>query len=49
VSEEHHTQVYPLRVLRVRWHGRGCASVENTLVPKGDHLVQRQRSVANLT
>jgi hypothetical protein len=35
-------------VLGVRWHDRGRAGVGNTLVPKGDHLVQRRRSVANL-
>jgi hypothetical protein len=29
--------------------GSGHAGVRNTLVPKGDHLVQRRRSVANLT
>jgi hypothetical protein len=39
----------PLRVLRVRWHDRGRAGVGDTLVPKGDHLIQRRRSVANLT
>jgi hypothetical protein len=48
VSEKHHVQVCPLRVLGV-WYGRGHTGVRNTLVPKGDHLVQRWRSVANLT
>jgi hypothetical protein len=49
VSEKHHAQVCPLQVLGVRWHGHGRAGVGNTRVPKGDHLVQRRRSVANLT
>jgi hypothetical protein len=30
-------------------HGSGRAGVGNTLVPKGDHLLQRWRSVAHLT
>jgi hypothetical protein len=49
MSEKHHAQICPLRVLWVRWHGRGRVGVGNPLVPKGDHHVQRHHSVANLT
>jgi hypothetical protein len=49
VSEKHHAQICPLRVLWVRCHDRGRAGIGNPLVPKGDHLVQRWRSVADLT
>jgi hypothetical protein len=36
-------------VLWVRWHDHGRAGVGKPLVPEGDHLVQRRRSVADLT
>jgi hypothetical protein len=49
VSKEHQAQVRPLWVLGVGEHGSGRAGVRNTLVPKRDHLVQRQRNVAHLT
>jgi hypothetical protein len=48
MSEKHHAQVCPLRVLGVRWHGRSRAGVGNTLVSKVDYLAQLWRSVANI-
>jgi hypothetical protein len=49
VSKDHEAQVRPLRVLGVGKHGSGRAGVGNTLVLKGDHLVQWRRNVAHLT